>query len=262
MPRPKTILLLGFTFASWAASAMIGSTEDSPLQQLKRYPSESIEVRIREVEARQRWRTEKEVLQHSISVMRETLDELQRQIEQSRERAQAASASEEKTKSALDDKESGNRLLASRIDLLEARTRELARFAPPPLRKQIEPQLLRLGGTGEDDSLAIRIQSITTILTRFDQFNKQITDTRTIRKTDAGEARETRILYWGLAQGYAISSNGSEAWLLTPALDDWKWLELTTERDSVARLFETYDKDLMPQFVSAPARQSKEEPAR
>lgn len=246
----RSTLVTGLAFS---LAVVLPAQRDPTPQSLKRLPEQAIQVRLRQAEAESKWQADREILSHSIVVMEETLEELDRQIQEKELEADNTVSSLEELDHSLAAQEAGQSVLFEQIDAIETATENLATYAPPPLAQQIRGSLNRLGEGDSPESLSLRIQAVATILTLFDQFNKSYADVRKIHSFESGSKQEVRILYLGLAQAIAVNNNETRAWILTPAPQEWTWRESPEDLRSIATAFQAYDKDIPPQFSSVSA---------
>lgn len=237
----RSVLLL-------ASIPSLSAQSPTDYQSLKDIPSETIDVKLRQIESEAAWKSDKEILTHSVVVLEETLKELDRQIHEKELQSSNLQKSLHAAEGRLTSQQAGQTLLLHQIASLEAATRELARFAPPPLKEKIERSLARLGDGDGPESISLRIQAIASILTQFDQFNKTHTEVRTLHEFENGARKEVRILYIGLAQAIAIDTQATRAWILKPSADAWIWSERPDNLSAIENAFQAYDRDIPARF--------------
>lgn len=223
------------------------------LEKAKSTPLQTIELYSRAVHEKAKWKSDKEILNHSLVVLEATARELSRKIEESKVRASTVSQNLEGLETELTDIDKGNQIIVDQIDKLQVATLDLARYAPPPLAEKISSSILTLNTQSESDDISLRIQSIASILINLNQFNKKYTDIRTLHTFEDETTQEIRILYAGLAQAFAINGNQSKAWILTPAPDEWSWQVAPEATQEIATAFKVLDKEIPPQLSQLPA---------
>ncbi|MBC2604575.1 DUF3450 family protein [Pelagicoccus albus] len=245
-------------FAKWLAAALLISAPcalpQTSLERAKSLPLETIELHTRAASEKSGWQTDKEILQHSLYTLRQTIAELDRKIAESKAQAQTHLATSQRASTNLAQFQDGQAILKNRIESLQTATLRLARYAPPPLTEKIAPSLRTLEGATLQEDLSLRIQAVTSILINLIQFNQTFSDVRSLHTFPDGSSQEVRILYLGLAQGVAVNGDSSSAWILTPAPGEWVWTEVKSSTQQISTAFSVLDRDTTPKFAELPVR--------
>lgn len=220
------------------------------LTELTNKSNQWLQIEQRIVEAQNRRRIEKESLEHSLFILESIKEELETTIA-----TQSASNTQlqkdyRDSLSQLKSQQEGVRALSSSLNELEGKMIALSNLFPPPLRDKTRTQLNRLKEIGDDD--ALRIQTLLTILIAAEKFDNSLNLSNSIRELDNGERCEVRELYWGLAFGYAISVDGSNAWILSPSQERWTWSPANEHAKTIRRALDLFEKPSTPTLMTGP----------
>lgn len=247
---------------SLALSAGLVSALASPeLQTLKKDTEHWIEIRSRLAVERNEWETEKSLLKDSIATLNSSVELIEDTVEANRVRNRNLAKGTAAAKKAVDRLQQTEEILVSRVSEYEARLLGLARRLPPPLADKLQPLLAKISATGSTNPAPTptRLQNVVAIMTLIDEFNNSLTFANTIKEFDANQAIEARVLYWGLAGGYAIDAQATKAWILAPARDGWTWTSAPQSAPSIKQLFDVYDKTSDPFLVPVPFKLQDDE---
>ena len=247
LPPRLTLCALG------AACLLVASSHSQELDALKKTTERWIDVRSRLSKERSDWLVERDMLQATVDTLAATRDGLQENVSilelESKELSEQMAEATDRVASF----EATNDIILERITGYEARMKELARWLPSPLLGEINPLLRKIPGANDTSPPAPnRLQNVVAIATLIDEFNNDLTLTHTIKTLENGDVIDVRVLYWGLATGYATNLTGSDAWVLTPAPGEWKWKPAKENALAIKRLFDVYDKTIDPVAVEIP----------
>jgi hypothetical protein len=96
---------------------------------------------------------------------------------------------------------------------------------------------------------------VTTILNRCAQFNKTITaGEEPVTLAGQTEKKLLNVIYWGLAQGYALDRVTGKAYLGTPGPAGWTWEENASASPALLQVIAVNQEKADPAFVELPAR--------
>jgi len=218
-----------------------------------------IDLQIKASRERSEWNSERVLLESSIHSLEAEKELLHEEVAANKLAVDLYSKNRDKLKEALTEKEEALATLKNRLEEFETRLVALLPSFPEPLSKDIRPLIGKLGSEidGRAVSIATRTQSLVTILSSIDQFNNSLTVTHQIRKGADGGEFDTRVMYWGLAFGYAVDSSGERAWRLSPSVDGWDWAENPEIAPDLIDLLEIYERNQEPKLVTLPVSLAK-----
>lgn len=245
----KRFLLLSLAcFASVSPTAL-----PRELDTLKDTTEKWIQLRNRLSKERAVWDTEKELLKDSVSALQSNEEILVDHVRVLELQASDHGLKIEEAKTQIDTLQKTDALILKKVESFETRIKEMARRLPEPLKDKVRALLLKIPEPGSTaPPIPNRLQNVVALSTLIDEFNNNITLTHTLKPLPDGSLVEVRVLYWGLASAYASNADGSETWVLTPAIDQWNWQRNTEGADEIKRLFEVYDKTIDPRFAAVP----------
>ncbi|EDY81366.1 hypothetical protein VDG1235_984 [Verrucomicrobiia bacterium DG1235] len=212
-----------------------------------------IQTRNRISKDKSDWIAEKELLQGSIDTLTSTEEIFTDNVEILQMQSSDLAKKIEEANSQVASFVQTNEFIKSHVTVYEKRIQDLAKRLPTPLVDEIRP-LLRKIPSEENDSTPTpnRLQNVIAISTLIDEFNNDLTLAHTIKTLEDGSAIEVRVLYWGLAGAYASNTDGTNAWIITPAQGEWTWNDALDNAPAIKRLFDVYDKSVDPALVQIP----------
>ncbi|MCC5806171.1 MAG: DUF3450 family protein [Opitutales bacterium] len=248
-------------FALWtAAAAVVTVVYAAPL------PARAIDldettstlkewVQTERIISRERadWEVERSTLRDLIAVYADELEQLEEMITRAEEDTTAVDARRAELTDRLDGLREVQSVLRDQITAEEARVRELVRYFPEPLRKELQPLINRLPRPGREVEMGLsqRMQNVVGILTQADNFNRTVTIETELRETDAGSIAVT-TMYFGLGIAYFIDGSGQHAGYGVPAADDWSWTSDPEYTPVVQQLFNVYRRNVLATYVNTP----------
>jgi chromosome segregation ATPase len=146
--------------------------------------------------------------------------------------------------------------LAEDVVGLEARTKELLKQLPDPIRERIRPLSQRIPDAAEDNRLSLseRYQNIVGILNAVNKFNREITVTSEVRTLGDGASAEVSALYIGIGQGFYASANGTSAGIGMPGPEGWAWRPANEYAADISRAIAILNNEQPAEFVRLPIR--------
>ena len=228
--------------------------KSNELDTLKRNTERWIETRQRLSEEQAAWEVEKQVLANGIDTLKATRNTLTGDALANADESRKIDEALLDAKARLGRLEDASELLLSQIIKYESRILSILPSLPPPLSEELAPFMAKLPSPGATSDLAPphRLQNVVAITTLIDEFNNDLRLNHAIRELNEGGASEVRILYWGLAAGFAIDGTGTRAWSLAPSESGWIWQASEQEIHNVKKLFEVYDKIEDPVLIGVP----------
>jgi hypothetical protein len=140
---------------------------------------------------------------------------------------------------------------------LEAKTIELNRQLPDPIRERIKPvsQLLPDDPNDTQLSLAQRFQNVIGVLNEVNKFNLEITVTSERRTIAGGKEAEVTALYVGLGQAYYTGAKGTIAGVGRPSSEEgWNWVGANDQADKIADAVAILKNEMVAGFVPLPVK--------
>ena len=242
-PRGAIVLCIALTPALFA---------QTPLKQVQEAASTWAELRSETTRLNTDWVTEKEILDASISAL-EIRAEL---LESERDTllAQTSQDRRELAEQVAENADTARKLEASSAETVRLATRLMTLQAslPPRLATALELPYRSLGE--ENITPTERLQHITTILNRSQQFNQSyVLAEEIISPTPGSEPRLLEVLYWGLAQACAFDRASNEAFIGRPTANGWSWQPQNGLAADVAEMIAIYRDQAEPRFHTIPA---------
>ena len=215
-----------------------------------------VETRQLISEEQQDWRVEKSILTETRTLLSNELERLRESIKELESTATVADEERGKLTKQKDDLKAASNTVASKIALLEAKTKKLLPLFPEPLTERIKPLIRRLPKDSEtvEASLGERVQNIVGILSQANKFNNTITLTSETRTVNSGKEVQVNTLYWGLAMAYYVDASGNYAGISYPTSTGWQTSLIEGIGPQIKQLIGVYEGGDAIQFVKIPAQ--------
>lgn len=209
-------------------------------------------LQLKQQTARERikWHQDRQILEGSLAVLRAENDALQKRAEVLESANALYLNNQRSVERRLGEHQAKMELLAEFVRASEQLVADRAVAFPEPLRREIQPTLDRFLKDGEP--LPNRLQNLISVLATIDQFNNSIRLHHQIRRDPDGTEYSARVLYWGLAQAFAVDVPGRRAWLVRPYQGAWVWEPAHEHAARIKRLVDVYENEETPSFVALP----------
>ena len=214
-----------------------------------------METQLRITEAKSRWKEERELLQHSVSVLEREQESLRERVEGYKFAESLYENTRRNVSEALNEHQTSNAQIEAKLHQFERRIQQLARRLPAPLRESMETQLrmLETGQTSNEAKVSNRSQNLISLLSKIEHFSNSLTLTHRVRRADDGSEFDVRILYWGVAFAYACDAHGERGWLLRPTGEGWEWTDQHDKSADIKAIIDVYEKKREPDLIALPA---------
>jgi hypothetical protein len=211
-------------------------------------------VKLREEKARVEgeWAHERDLMQATIPAMQERLKLLEekRGLTDAQTATARRDADQEATKGAalvLSLEKSKTRLRQISRELVQMRA-----ALPPRLSRALEFAFASL----QDEALspAERMRSVITVLERCAQFNGAVTLSEEALSIEGSSEKVMEVLYWGLAQAYALDRSGKQAYIGRPGAQGWVWEAHPEAVQKISAAIDVHRDTAEPRFVMLPVK--------
>ncbi len=216
-------------------------------------------VETRQIISKERtdWKTEKAILDDTVTLLQSELNRIEAQIATLTDSATAADEERATLTAQRDTLSAGSDAVINNIGQIENKLRAIVSRLPAPLVNTIQPLVRRLPDDPENTKLSLgeRVQNVVGILSQADKFNTTMTLTSETQELDSGKKVQVNTLYWGAAIAYFVDDSGTYGGYGTPAEGGWEWTELPGAGSAIRELLAVYEgtADTI-KFVQVPAR--------
>lgn len=205
---------------------------------------------------REEWVLGREVLNGRVEVVQREIEGLREKIAATEKEIADADATQEGRvrQKALLEEAAGEFSIV--LVTLEARTLDLLKRLPDPLREKVKPFSQAIPAAAEETKLGIpaRFQSIVAVLNEVNKFNREITVTSELRRLDGGETAEVTTMYVGIGQAYYATADKKHAGFGWPTADGWQWSPADEAAAEIARAIAVFNNEEPAAFVKLPVR--------
>lgn len=248
--RLLTTLLPGF-----CALASTLTAQDN-LEETRDVLEQWVETRQILSEEKSDWKTEKAILNDTVSLLSNELERLEAAIAELEESTTAADAERTELTEKRDQLNAGSEAVIGNIGAIETQLKAIIAELPEPLTDTIQPLIRRLPNDPEKTKLSLgeRVQNVVGILSQADKFNKSIKLTSDVQELDNGKRVQVNTLYWGTAIAYFVDDSGTYGGFGVPSESGWEWTEVEGAGPALVDLFAVNDGSADTiEFIQVPA---------
>ncbi len=230
--------------------------EEDKIQKARTLVSEWVKTRQIISKEENDWREKKSAIVYMIDLLKNEIDALDIQIEESE--AEATHADVKRVE--LEDEEAALRSASRVVDGVvadyENKIQVIAKTLPDPLKDKLEPLLDQIPENPKKTRLSAgeRMAIVIGTLNEIDKFNNSLTVISELREMPDGvTTSEVKTIYIGLAQAYYVDSKAKIAGIGAPSEEGWVWEENTDLAASISRSIAIYENIIKPaEFVDLP----------
>jgi len=226
--------------------------EQGNLETLKSETDRWLQIEREIASDRLDWRAEREVLESSHELLILEKNRSLRELEMLESANAVYMRNRDNLENKLQREREARTQLADKIDQIEKRLSHFVLRLPRSFQTANQ-SLSSLLETNEEIGIPARVQNIVSLMSRIDQFNNRLTLTREIRQKPDGREVSVKVLYWGLARGFAVNIPGDEAWILKPLPEGgWVWEQNNNLADKIIKLQAIHENDQTPELMELP----------
>jgi len=212
------------------------------------------QLRQETVQLEEDWEWKRGIIENNTHALQERQETIRKEVAL----IEATSSSELRQLDELQDKATDAQTslneMSEALETVSAQLLELRPQLPPRLSRALELPFLSLG----DDALppGERMQLVITVFNRCAEFNKSVQLSQEPVVVDSGEEIMLEVLYWGLAQAYALDRQAGTAYRGFPENGTWVWVSEPGIAGKVAQAIDIFNEDQDPSFVTLPVHLS------
>lgn len=234
---------------------LVLAQNDDPIKAIEEQTDRWIELETRIARERNQWKTDRQLLKNSIDLLHTENRALQSMLESNQSASKVLLRNLDSLQSTIEENEAGLAALQEPLDRFEARLNSLAPQLPDPLRAEVTSLLAKVKPAPDKPKVtpSTRVQTLVSVLAAIDKFNNSLTVANSTRPDPNGGEVSVRVLYWGLAAGFALDRANQRAWTVSPTEEGWTWSEANQAYLQIADLFQLYESDVQdPRLVLLP----------
>ncbi len=225
----------GFLAAvSLAAAIALPLAAEEPADEVERTVGQWVKVRSETARLRSEWNWQQSLMQSTLDALKSRFARL----EAERKELLAKTATERRETVELEE-----RLIAMNTAVAEAERYlveldsvlvQLRAWLPPRLSAALELPYRSLAATGLP--LGERMQHTMAIINRCQLFDRTVSSGEEILMVEGTGKRLMEVVYWGLAQGYAVDRSAGTAYVGRSGDQGWVWIAAPESAAAITRL--------------------------
>ncbi len=252
IPLPR-VGRVAYCLAALLSSLAANPTTVADIATLEAKTDRWIRLESQKAQALNEWNETKVLLAQNLEILGKEIEDLESEMQILDTREQSQGVESEEAQQEITREQQRRDILLQSLDAAHQRLVRLKDAIPERLQSELEAALDKFANTRAED-VGQRARLIVSILRRMEEFNGTFTLAHSVYTLPTGEEVVVRILYCGLAGGYAVNNNATQAWRLVPALDGWQWIEKHDDAATITRLIEIYEQRRPPELVTIGAQ--------
>lgn len=220
--------------------------ESGQWKTLREKVSKLVDIQSEESNERNDWIASKGIMKAQLELYSKEIMMLSEEIEKSGKSSLPHAETIDTLKSQIQALRETNRTMAEILARRISQALRVSRAFPQPLHEECKEELDRLKSMEKDLKIREGFESLISILSKADQFNRRITQTKEIR----GE-QEYQVLYLGLARAFYMDSKNG-AGIGVPGAEAWEWIERKDIRKDLEVVHKILDQAVSPAWVNLP----------
>jgi len=227
-------------------SCATAKAEEPDVTALRETISKIVDTQTLESKERKDWESRKAEFAALLELHRKEIALLDEELDKAGQSAPGHGESADTMKQEIESLKQTRRIATEAVARNVPRAIALTKRFPDPLRKDCEVEIAALTAWVAADEPREALQSILSVLTKAQQFDRRLT-----RATEIRDGREVDILYLGLARAFYADKKQS-AGIGEPGNDGWKWTTKPEIRTELLAAFDSLDKKRPPTMVRLP----------
>ena len=227
-------------------SCATAKAEEPDVTALRETISKIVDTQTLESKERKDWESRKAEFAALLGLHRKEIALLDEELDKAGQSAPGHGESADTMKQEIESLKQTRRIATEAVARNVPRAIALTKRFPDPLRKDCEVEIAALTAWVAADEPREALQSILSVLTKAQQFDRRLT-----RATEIRDGREVDILYLGLARAFYADKKQS-AGIGEPGNDGWKWTTKPEIRTELLAAFDSLDKKRPPTMVRLP----------
>ncbi|MDA3799101.1 MAG: DUF3450 family protein [Kiritimatiellae bacterium] len=245
-----TILILGFV--------RLGFSKDDNLEILKQNVQHWINLKAEISNATSEWASQKAILERELSIVELERSELETEL-------QTVSKQQENVGNEIDmlitqkaELEKAINGLKPVLDKAEKDILELKKYIPAPLYTSVKKDFESIAVIKNKNDLISRLRTLVSLYLKIETMEHETHILREIFSIKGNQKVEMQVLYIGLGQAYAVSSDGNNALVGKPSADGWTWVNSPNIASEIQNAILIYSRERSPTIVNLPANVKEE----
>lgn len=227
-------------------SCLAATAAEPDVTALRETISQIVDTQTLASKERTDWEAKKAEFAALLELHKKEIALLDEELEKAGQSAPSHDQSSDAIKTELEALKETRRLAKEAVARNVPRAITLTKRFPDPLRKDCETEIAALAAWSPADEPREALQSILSVLSKAQQFDRRLTRTNEIR-----DGREVTVLYLGLARAFYADKKES-AGIGKPGADGWKWSTEPEIRAELLTTFDMLDKKRPPSMVRLP----------
>lgn len=221
---------------------------EEPVDQVQQTVAQWVKVRTETARLKSDWNWQQSLMQSTLDGLKLRLS----QLEATRDELAAKSSTERRETAELEERLAAMNTSVAEAErylvALDATLIRLRAWLPPRLSAALELPYRSLAAP--ELPLGERMQHTMAILNRCQLFDRSVSAGEEIVVPEGSDKKLMEVVYWGLAQGYALDRTSGTAYVGRPGGQGWAWVAAPEAAPAIAKLLAVARDEREPELVA------------
>lgn len=248
----RTRCVLGVSILLLGGHATSGRAQDRPMPTMENYRhlvGELVDLKKDLLEEQQRWEEQKAYLENEKKLLLKEKKILRERIEEAKKSKSEHEVEIAAVKRSAEQSEQALKKLIPAVERAEIALREWRRILPESLQKDFPGQFDKID---TEDSLSRRLQKVYGSYAYLEQVSNSVKTTQEIIALDPENPMVFDVIYFGLAQAYAVSKNNTTAAIGRYETKGLTWKKEDRLAPAARETIRLVDREIAPKMVFLP----------
>jgi tetratricopeptide (TPR) repeat protein len=210
---------------------------------------ELVDLKKAVFEEQQRWEEQKAYLENEKKLLLKEEKILKERIREAKENKSEHEIEVAEIRQSMEEAEVAIKNLTPAVERAEIVLQKWKNSLPESLKSDFPGNFEKID---KEDNVSRRLQKVYGSYAYLEQMSHSIKVTQEILKLDQNEGMVFDVIYFGLAQAYAVSKNSKMAAIGSFHSDSWNWKKENTIAPQVREVVSLINGDVAPKMVSLP----------
>jgi hypothetical protein len=239
-----TILLIG------TISSAFSKNEDLDLlkQNIEHWINLKKEISVVQNE----WTTDKAIIERELSIAEIEKKELTKELKTVSKQQEDIGKNIESLISQKSDLETAVNGLRPVLDKAEKNILLFKTYIPKPLYPSVKKDFDNIANVKNKNDIIDRLRQLVSLYLKIETMEHETHVVREIFTISNGSKVEMQVLYIGLGQAFAVSSDGQNAQIGKPSQTGWQWTDKSDIAPEIQNAMLVYSREVSPEIVNLP----------
>lgn len=236
----------------------VGFSKDDNLEILKQNVQHWINLKREVSSTESEWALQRAILERELSIIELERRELDTELQTVSTQQENIGTEIELLITQKAELEKAMNGLGPVLDKAEKDILKLKKYIPVPLYTSVKKDFESIAIIKNKNDLISRLRTVVSLYLKIETMEHETHILREIFSIKGNQKVEMQVLYIGLGQAYAVSSDGTNALVGKPTANGWAWTNSPSIASAIQNAILVYSREISPTIVNLPIRVKEE----